>query len=72
MKRKSGFYWVNYSGEGSSGLYHDIANGRDREIRVGIAIASDEAKENSRKERINAPLTIEEKIFKRQRNERAS
>ena len=33
------------------------------QIRIGIALAAEEAKEESARRRINAPLTIEEKIF---------
>lgn len=51
--------------------WNDIANGRDKnsEIRIAIAIAWDEAKETTRKELINAELTTEEKIFKIRNNE---
>lgn len=33
------------------------------EIRIGVSVAEEEAKEESARRRINAPLTIEEKIF---------
>ena len=35
----------------------------DAEIRIGVSIAEEEAKNESARRRINAPLTIEEKVF---------
>jgi hypothetical protein len=46
-----------------SAILELLQNDLESEIRIGVAVAEEEASNESRKRRMSAPLTIEEKVF---------
>ncbi|GEP95533.1 hypothetical protein CCY01nite_17930 [Chitinophaga cymbidii] len=46
-----------------SRLFDIVSTNTEAEIRIGIAIADEEVKEESRRRRLEAPPSFEERIF---------